>query len=170
MKPKLSIRYCALLLVCLLQSMVALAKPDFTGAWVMDKNRSFSNPPGLEQTLNITHTGDQMKLESKLITARGEQVINDSYTLDGKERDFTPPAGGPPGAKGKRTAAWLPEGRGILISDEITSDSPNGPVTQKIARKWTLSTDGSTLTIDYFFDNPRGVSYEAKRVFVRKSA
>jgi hypothetical protein len=157
----------AVVILCLLQSAVALSKPDFTGTWVMDKNRSFSNPPGLEQTLNITHTGDQMKLESKLVTARGEQVINDSYTFDGKERDFAPPPGGPPGAKGKRTAAWLPEGRGILITDEITSDSPNGPVTQKVARKWTLSTDGSTLTIDYFFDNP-SVSYEAKRVFVRK--
>jgi hypothetical protein len=160
----------AVAVLWLLQSAMAIAKPDFTGAWVMDKNRSFSNPPGLEQTLNITHTGDQMKLESKLVTARGEQVINDSYTLDGKERDFAPPPGGPTGAKGKRTAEWLPEGRGILISDEITSDSPNGPVTQKVARKWTLSTDGSTLTIDYFFDNPGGVSYEAKRVFVRKSA
>jgi len=166
MKPKLVIA-CAAVLISLSQITLATSRPNFSGTWVLDKNRSFSNPPGLEQTLNVTHTGDEIKLESKLVTARGEQAINESYTLDGKERDFAP-AGGQPGAKGKRTAVWLPEGRGILISDEITSDSPNGPVSQKIARKWTLSTDGGTLTVDYFFDNPGGVSYEAKRVFVKK--
>jgi len=165
MKPTL-VASCAFTVVCLLQITTAMSKPDFTGTWVMDKNRSFSNPPGLEQTLNIIHTGDQIKLGSKLVTARGEQAIDESYTLDGKEREFAP-TGGQPGAKGKRTAVWLPDGRGIVISDEITSDSPNGPVTQKVMRKWTLSTDGSTLTVDYFFDNP-GVSYEAKRVFVKK--
>jgi hypothetical protein len=68
---------CAFTVVCLLQIGSAMSKPDFSGAWVLDKNRSFSNPPGLEQTLNIAH--------------------------------------------------WLPDGRRILISDEITSDSPNGP-------------------------------------------
>jgi hypothetical protein len=158
---------CALTVVCLLQITAAMSKTDFTGAWVLDKNRSFSNPPGLEQTLNVVHTGDQIKLDTKVVTARGEQAINESYILDGKETSFTP-AGGQPGAKGKRTSTWLPDGRRIIISDEITSDSPKGPVTQKIMRKWTLSTDGSTLTVDYFFDNPNGMSYEARRVFVRK--
>jgi hypothetical protein len=156
-----------IILCCVSLSVAAYARPDFSGAWVLDKNRSFSNPPGLEQTMNIVHTGDQIKLESKLITARGEQMINESYALDGKVTDFTP-TGGQPGAKGKRAAAWLPEDRGILITDEITTDSPRGPVTQKIMRKWTLSTDGSSLTVDYFFDNPDGFSYEAKRVFVKK--
>ena len=166
MKPTLAIG-CAAAGLCLLQIAVAFARPDFSGAWVLDKNRSFNNPPGLEQTLNIIHTGDQIKLDSKVVTARGEQTINESYTLDGKESDFTP-AGGQPGAKGKRTSSWLPDGRHILISDEITSDAPNEPITQKIVRKWTLSADGSALTVDYFFDNPNGVSYEAKRIFVKK--
>ncbi|MEK6300770.1 MAG: hypothetical protein AABO41_08625 [Acidobacteriota bacterium] len=166
MKPKVVIGS-AVPVLCLLQIALAVAKPDFSGTWVLDKNRSFNNPPGLEQTLNIVHAGDQIKLDSKVVTARGEQTINDSYTLDSKESDFTP-AGGQPGAKGKRTSSWLPDGRRILISDEITTDSPNGPVTQKIMRRWTLSADGSTLTVDYFFDNPGGVSYEAKRIFVKK--
>lgn len=166
MKPKVVV-VGALVVLCVLKIASAGARPDFSGTWVLDKNRSFSNPAGLEQTLNVTHTGDQIKLDSKLVTARGEQAISESYVLDGKESDFTPPSG-PPAAKGKRTSTWLPQDRGILISDEITSDSPNGPVTQKIARKWSLSADGRTLTVDYFFDNPGGISYEAKRVFVKK--
>jgi hypothetical protein len=62
---------------------------------------------------------------------------------------------------------WLPDGRGAVIEDVVTSDSPNGPVTRKTTRKWTLSPDGGTLTVDYYFDDQRG-SFEAKRVFVKK--
>jgi hypothetical protein len=144
----------------------AADKPNFSGTWVLDKDKSFSNPPGLEQTMTITHNGDQIKLEGKQKTARGEVDLNESYTLDGKQTDFTPP--NPPNAKGKRKASWLPNNKGVLIEDEISSNSPEGQqVTQNIARKWQLSPDGSTLTIDYYFDGPRG-SFEGKRVFVRK--
>jgi hypothetical protein len=165
MKPKLLISV-ASVMVCALSLSLAAAKPNFSGTWVLDKNRSFSNPPGLEQTLTIAHTGDQIKLESKQVTQRGEQVINETYTLDGKETEFTPPGTGP-NAKGKRKASWLPDGRGIVISDEIIADSPNGRVTQQITRKWTMSPDGSTLTVDYYIDDQK-FSYEAKRVFVKK--
>lgn len=165
MKPKLVLS-CNVTFLCILQVAFALPKPDFSGTWVLDKNRSFSNPPGLEQTLVIVHTGDQIKLESRQVTARGEQKINETYTLDGKETEFAP-AGAQPGAKGKRKASWLPEGRGVVIEDNITSESAKGPVTQQVARKWTLSPDGGTLTVDYYFDDQRG-SFEAKRVFVKK--
>jgi len=61
MKLKLMIS-CAITFVCLLHVAAALAKLDFRGTWVLDKNRSFSNPPGLDQTFIIIHTGDQIKL------------------------------------------------------------------------------------------------------------
>ena len=83
----------------------------------------------------------------------------------GKEAEFTP-AGGQPDAKGKRSATWLPDGR-IIINDKITSTTPKGPVIQEITRKWTLSADGRTLTIDYYIDDQRG-SFESKRVFVKQ--
>jgi hypothetical protein len=142
-------------------------KPDFSGAWVLDKDRSFSNQPGLEQTMTITHEGDAVKLVGKQKSVRGEVDLDESYTLDGKQTDFTPL--NPPNAKGKRKAYWLPNDKGIVIEDEITSDSPNGPATQRIVRKWRLSPDRGELTIDYFIDSPRG-SFESKRVFVRKKA
>ncbi len=113
MKPRLVIS-CAVVVLLLLQIVLALAKPDFSGTWVMDTNRSFSNPPGLEQTLMVVHANDQIKVESKLKTQQqGEQTINETYTLDGKETEFAPP-GAQPGAKGKRKAMWLPDGRGVL--------------------------------------------------------
>jgi hypothetical protein len=165
MKSK-SLIGCAIAVFVFSQMSLALAKPDFSGIWVLDQNRSFSNPPGLEQTLTVSHTGDQIKVDAKIKTQQGEQTVNETYTLDGKETDFSPP-GGQPGAKGKRKAMWLPDGRGAVIEDIVTSDSANGPVTRKTTRKWTLSRDGSVLTVDYFFDDQRG-SFEAKRVFVKK--
>ena len=165
MKPKL-VTLTSITGVCILQGALALAKPDFSGTWVMDQNRSFSNPPGLEQTLTVVHTGDQIKVDAKIKTQQGEQTVNETYTLDGKESDFAPP-GAQPGAKGKRKAMWLPDGRGAVIEDVVTTDSPNGAVTRKITRKWTLSRDGATLTVDYFYDDQRG-SFEAKRVFAKK--
>lgn len=164
MNPKALI-VCAFTVISLSLNAVAVSKPNFSGTWVMDKDRSFSNPPGLEQTLTIVQTGDLIKLESKQKTAQGERVINETYSLDGKEAEFTP-TGGQPDAKGKRSASWLPDGR-IIINDKITSTTPKGPALQEITRKWTLSADGRTLTIDYYIDDQRG-SFESKRIFVKQ--
>lgn len=150
-------------LLCALSLGLAGDKPNFSGKWKLDKDRSFSNPPGLDQTMTIAHTGDQVKFEAVVKTARGEQTVNEIYTLDGKETDFKPAA--PPNATGKRRASWLPNGQGVMIQDQTTVD---GKVASEVARKWTLSADGKTMTIDYFIDETRGgnqISYESKRVF-----
>jgi hypothetical protein len=142
------------------------SKPDFSGSWVLDKNRSFSNPAGLDQTMTVVQKGDELRLDARLTTTRdGERSVQESWTADGVEREFTPSA--PPGARGKRKAYWLPENRGLVVEEVTTSESPNGPAIQQVVRKWTISRDGSTLTIDYYFDTPRG-SGESKRIFVRK--
>jgi hypothetical protein len=164
MKFTLSIGFTIL---CCFLIVSALVKPNFNGTWVLDPNRSFSNPPGLEQTMTVVQTDDQIKVDAKIKTQQGEQQVNETYKLDGNEAEFAPP-GAQPGAKGKRKAMWLPGARGVVIEDDVTSDSPNGPVTRKITRKWTLSPDGSVLTVDYYFDDQRG-SFEAKRVFVKKT-
>jgi hypothetical protein len=139
--------------------LVAAQKPSFSGKWKFDKDRSFSNPAGFDQTMTVTHEGDQVKLEAVVKTARGEQNITEAYSLDGKEAEFKP--ANPPNAQGKRKAAWLPNGRSFLISDEASVD---GKTVSQVARKWTLSADGRSLTVDYFIDDARG-SFETKRVF-----
>ncbi|HEU4387849.1 MAG TPA: hypothetical protein VFV34_08635 [Blastocatellia bacterium] len=158
---------CGVAVTLLLQaSAIASEKPDFSGAWALDQDRSFSNPPGFNQTMTVTQNGNEIKLDAKVTTAQGEQAISERFILDGQERDFTPPAG-PQGAKGRRKAYWLPGDRGIVVEDQVTTDSPSGPVSQSTIRKWILSADGKTLTADYFIDSPRG-SGQSKRIFVRK--
>lgn len=140
----------------------ASGKADFSGTWKLEKDKSFSNPPGLEQTLVITQKGDQITLDTDLKTTRGgPQKLTEAYSLDGKEADFTPAQ--PPNAKGKRKASWLPNGQGIMIEDVVSVD---GKVVNQTTRKWTLSADGKTLTVDYFID-VQHASYEAKRVFIK---
>lgn len=161
---------CAAVLIFCLVAM-ANPKPNFTGGWIMDRGRSFGQPANMQQTMTVTQAEDQIEVETKLIMPDSERTVKDTYVLDGKERDFTPPLPlntppNTPAAKGKRTATWLPNATGILVTDVTTSETPKGPVTTQIMRKWTLTGDGE-LTITMFIDGPNG-SYEAKRIFLKK--
>jgi hypothetical protein len=138
--------------------------PDFSGTWTLDKDRSHSFPVGLEQTMTIVQAGDEVKVNARLKTAQGEQQVAETYTLDGVQRTYEPPQ---KGARGLRTASWMPGRRGILVADEITTETPKGPSTTSVTRKVVLSSDRQTLTIDYYMDTPRG-SGESKRVFFRQ--
>ena len=137
----------------------AAAKPNFSGSWTMDRARSFGLPNDMNQTLTVVQKDDQLEVETKITQPNNDRTVKDTYVLDGKEYDLTPPA------KGKRSAVWLPGERGIQVTDVTITDSPQGPVQSQIVRKWTMS--GSELVIDMYVDNPN-VSYEAKRIFVKK--
>jgi hypothetical protein len=137
----------------------AAAKPNFSGTWAMDRARSFGLPPDMNQTLTVVQKDDQIEVETKVIQPNNDRTQKDTYVLDGKEYDLTPPA------KGKRTAVWLPGDRGIQVTDVTITDSPKGPVQSQVVRKWTMS--GSELVVDMYVDNPN-VSYEAKRIFIKK--
>lgn len=146
---------------------VAATKPDFSGTWTMDRARSFGLPADMNQTMIVTHKGDQIELETKLIQPNNERSIKDTYILDGKEHEFTPPAPpNQPAPKGKRTAMWMPGDRGIQVTDVTTTETPQGPVTGQVVRKWTISGSGE-LVIDMYIDNPN-ISYEAKRIFKKQ--
>ena len=142
----------------------AASKPDFSGVWVLDKDRSFSNPAGLDQKMTIVHTGDEVKLSAHVKTAQAEQDVSETWVLDGQARPFAPTAAN---SKGTRKASWMPGDRGLLVSDEIVSETPKGTQTQQVTRKLILSADGATLTVDYYTDTPRQ-SYESKRIFTRQ--
>ena len=166
MTQKITLATAALLLLSLFA--VAAQKPNFSGSWVMDRARSFGMPGNMQQTMTVNQSADQIELETKLIQTDNERIVKDSYVLDGKEREFTPqvppnaPANAPP-PKGKRTANWLPGGKGIVVNEVTTNETPKGPVTSQLTRKWTLSNDGE-LIIDMYIDNANG-SFGTKRIF-----
>jgi len=107
----------------------------------------------------------------KVVTPQGERVIKEAYTLDAKETEFAPPV--PPNApkdapapKGKRTARWMANDKGFMIEDEVVNQTPQGPETVLIARKWMQWPDG-TLSIETITERG-GNAFNNKRVFVKK--
>lgn len=144
-------------------------KPDFTGKWVLDKSKSEGIQPGLEQTMKVVQSGDKIDVETKSVSDQGEQAINSSYTLDGKEAEVTLP-GPMPGmtAKGRQTAKWSADGNLFESEDVGAFDTPYGPATIKTKRTWRLSADGQTLTVDLTREGP--ITMKSKRVFVKKES
>jgi hypothetical protein len=149
------------------------AHPNFGGTWELDQSRSHSIPPDMKQTLTVVQEGDKVSVELKVVTPQGERVIKEAYTLDGKETEFAPPAppNAPkdaPGPKGKRTAHWMPNGKGFIIEDEIVNPTPQGGTeTVLMARKWMRWPDG-TFSIETITERG-GNAFNNKRVFVKKS-
>jgi len=145
----------------------AAAKADFSGTWVMDKTRSEGIPPNVEQTMTLTQTGDNLTMQNKIVTGEGDININDSFTINGKEVEFTQKRNEEE-IKGKRTSKWLADGNSFESSEEFTiPGGDNVPITQQINRKWVMSADGKTFTVDLFGKTPSG-DVHTKRIFVRK--
>ena len=94
--------------VLLTSAALAGARPNFSGTWVLDRSRSHSIPPDFQQTLIVTHTGDQLKVETKLSAPQGERSFTEAYTLDSKESEFTPQSltGPAPGRASASPTGW----------------------------------------------------------------
>src|SRR5215813_1641180 len=105
--------------------------PNFGGTWTMDHTRSFGLPPDVLQTMIVKQTENKIELETRITNSQGESSIRDTYLIDGVEHEFTPqgPNGPVAGSKGKRKGSWLPNGRGIVVEEEKTSETPKGPTT-----------------------------------------
>jgi hypothetical protein len=167
MKRKVAICVAVALVLTTSLVVVVAAKANFSGMWALDKSRSEGLPPGMDQVMTVVQTDDKISIETKLTTAEGEQSFPDSYALNGKETDFTPH--GPNGltGKGKRTSRWSADGNGLDISEQATFETPDGDVAVEATRKWTMSADGKTLTIEMKVKDPSGTR-ESKRTFVKK--
>lgn len=145
----------------------AVAKADLSGTWALDKARSEGLPPGMDQTLTLKQTGDRVEVEAKISGPQGEQTVTDGYILDGQPKDFEPALVGGGKGKGKRTSTWAADGGGFDASEEATLQGPDGEETVKATRRWRLSPDGKTLTIEMSFEGPGGGG-KSKRVFTKK--
>ena len=159
-------RLFGLAVAAILMLNLSAAAADFSGTWKLDAAKSTGLPPGMEQTMTVVQTGDAIKIETVLKgTPQGEQKVPDSYVLDGKEHDFKP--GNNPNAQGKRTSKPNAAG-GFEVVEKAEVETPDGErVTIEATRKWTLSADGKTLTIEMKVKTPQG-EQQSRRIFVRQ--
>ena len=144
----------------------AAPKADFNGKWLMDRDRSEGMPKGMDQVMIIKHSGDQINLDTRVLP--DEQLgstQSDAYILSGQETAFTPRRGGVDG-KGKRTAQWTDEGMGIEVIEELSFDMPQGKLEIQSTRKWLMSADGKTITIEMTQKDAKGAT-RTKRIFTK---
>jgi hypothetical protein len=146
------------------------AQSDFSGVWTLDSSKSINMPPELIQTMTVTQKGDRVEVETKSKVGEGpERIGKEAYVLDGKETDF---AMGRGAKNAKRVSKRANDVNGFDVTEEFVMNQPDGSeATVRANRRWILSADGKTLTIEMVAENPEGASKpksRSKRVFVKK--
>ena len=141
----------------------AAEKPNFSGTWVMDKTRSEGIPPNVEQTMTLAQVEDNLSMQNKIVTPQGDIDIKDSFNINGKEVEFTQKRNDEE-IKGKRTSKWLADVSGFESNEEFTVEGGDGQaITQQITRKWVMSADGKTFTVDLSGKTPNGDMHTKKK-------
>jgi hypothetical protein len=82
---------------------------------------------------------------------------------DGKEGEFTMQMMGN-SQKGKRTVKWSADGTTLEIKESATIERQGNTFNIETISKWSLSTDGKTLTVDQTRTGPQG-EQKSKRIF-----
>jgi hypothetical protein len=126
---------------------LAADKPDFSGDWKMDADKSAFGPmpPPTAMTRKIDHKDPMVSVNESRSGAQGDMNMTMKYSTDGKETTNSLM-----GNDVKSKAAW--EGKVLVINN--TGNFGGADV--KFTEKWTLSDDGKTLTAVQNITAPQG--------------
>jgi hypothetical protein len=144
------------------------ARPDFSGRWELNAAKSECVPPDTKHSMTVKQTGDRLEVVTKITGPQGDRTVNDTYTVDGKQTDFTPAmlAGGT-AKNGLRTASWSADGKGMDVLEQADVETPQGADKIKGKRIWRLSEDGKVLTIEIDLAGEKG-PIKGKRVYQKQ--
>ena len=133
MKPRNIAALMIAAIVCIYASIAeAQTKPDFSGSWKMNREKSKFAGGGPDNILiKIDHKEPAFVEDWSMSTSNGERSFQAKYTTDGKETEQEVM-----GRTAKTSAKW--EGDALVI--EWTSEG------EFFKRKITLSADGKTIT------------------------
>ena len=143
-------RLLAVLFVCLsIGSVAALAadKPDFTGKWKLNTEKSDFGPMPKPQKVDyvIAHKDPELIVKSTATTQMGEVANESKIVTDGKEFTNTMR-----GQEIKGTAKW--EGKVLVVHQELDMQ---GTVI-RLEQKWTMAEDGKSITQEISISTPQG--------------
>lgn len=145
----------------------ASAQGNLSGKWVMDKSRSSDFAPATDISMTISHSGRKVTIAHRLVTPQGVQTPKDTYVLNGATQEVM--MDGPNGsrARGKRTARAIDGGFETHDEGTFKPDKFPNPVTVTTTRKYQLSPDGRTLTLDLTRVSKFRTQH-SRRVFVKQ--
>jgi hypothetical protein len=120
-------------IICLYASITeAQTKPNFSGAWKMNKEKSKFADEGPDAILiKIDHKEPALIEDWAISTSEGERSLHAKYTTDGKETEQEVM-----GRMATTSAKW--EGDSLVIEFKTADNF--------FKRKLTLSSDGKTIT------------------------
>jgi len=131
------------------------ARPDFSGKWVLDPARS-EMPPFLQRAdMTVRHQDPKLVVSERSFSERGTAQGNYNYTTDGVTTK-----GVDGGTTYETTGQW--EGAAIVIRQKIT-----GGMNADVVERWSLSADGSLLTIEHTMKDA-GRTTSSKKVYVKQ--
>lgn len=136
-----------LLAFLLLAGGVAQAEVGLAGDWKLNASRSdLGGAGGISAlTMKNTHVGAVLKCSAKAVTGGGEIVYDLTFTTDGKESVNQAES-----MEMRTTAVW--EGDTLVMNTKSRAGS--GEIA--LRDKWSLSSDGKTLTIQRRWTSSRG--------------
>ena len=150
------------LLCALVVSGFAADLPNYSGTWVLDKDRSKGLPPNMtDSSIEMTVTQDDKQLKIK--RSAGDQEV--AYNLDGSKAKVEM-TGRMPG----EATVYLEkkdDGKLVLYTQRELNFQGNA-VTIKIIETWELADNGKTLKAKRTTESPRGTQ-EAELVYTLKS-
>ena len=128
-------------------SAMAADKPDFSGEWKLniDKSDFGPMPPPSSQTQKIDHKDPILKISTVQSGADGDSTVDASYTTDGKESKNSMR-----GMDAKSVAKW--DGDALLIDTKL--DYQGMDINFKMSMK--MSADGKTINTKTKIATPQG--------------
>jgi hypothetical protein len=119
--------------------LAAQSRPDFSGSWALDVNRSQASVLPESATLSVVQNATTMRVENATtISQVGEQRSTMTFNFDGSPSiNTTSRAAG--SIELTSTARW--DGPVLVVS---TKGDAGGQVLQ-FSERWTLDSDGKTL-------------------------
>jgi len=133
----------------LLGSVASLAadKPNFSGSWKLDVEKSDFGPMPKPERIDyvLTHKDPELTVKSTAMTQAGEISNEVKFLTDGTE--FTNDLHG---QQIKGTAKW--EGATLVVTQKATMQGTEIVV----VTRWTLADDGKSITQEVSISTPQG--------------
>src|SRR5215471_17697826 len=148
MKEMAKRRIAIYLIVLLATTVCAQTRPDFSGTWKQNLEKSSTKSSWLKSYVNKIELQDvNLKVTTTTVGDRGERTYDRSFVIGKEEKSQDRE-----GDQFTTNVKW----EGSTLVFETVEKERDGTLTSK--EVWTLSADGKTLTKNIHRSGPRGDS------------
>ena len=126
-------------------AMYAGKKTDFSGTWILNREKSELGDRGFaDNSKTIKQEDNKMVVERKFTSRDGQEMTaTDTYTLDGKESVNE----GFGNSERKSTATWSEDGKTLTIQTKVSFERDGQTRVFEYTETWTLADNGKNLVI-----------------------